>query len=92
MEQTQQQVTNFLLEGPSTFQYRLHGHMEFKLDISQKFTSVTYTAPGKITLEVPGGGKLTIETKTIEITGLLSGEKHLQAVGSVVITDLCADL
>ena len=55
MEQTglNPPIAHFLMEGPEWAPYRVHGHLEFSLKISGQLTSVLYTAPGRVWIELP---------------------------------------
>ena len=48
-------ITNFLMEGPAHFPYKLYGNLEFKLGVKGAFTSAVFSAPGSITLLLPNG-------------------------------------
>ena len=82
-------ISHFYLTGPEDMPYKLYGYVEFKLGISSTWTSCQFTSPGKVTLELPGGvSKYDIQTKTVDVSGLLSSTKNFNIVNTCTITDL----
>lgn len=89
MEQTSHHppITHVLMEGPPHLPYKLYGYLEFKLGVKGAFTAAVFSAPGRITLELPNKAVFDITTKTVEVTGLLYKEKHFNVTNTMQITD-----
>jgi hypothetical protein len=76
------------MQGPPELPFQLSGYFEFKLSIKGAFTSVIFSAPGKMILLLPDGSQLDISSKNVEVTGLLYKEKNFNVVDTMQIVDL----
>jgi Oxysterol-binding protein len=78
-------ITNFLLEGPNNL-YRFSGFFEYKAWLSG-INSLGGSRVGKQIFSFNDGGLLSIKDPTMQITGLVSGERALNFVGTMSIVD-----
>jgi hypothetical protein len=76
------------MQGPPGLPFQISGYFEFKLNIKGAFTSVIFSAPGKMILSLPDGSLLDISSKNVEVTGLLFKEKTFNVVDSMKIVDI----
>jgi len=78
-------ITNFLLEGPGNL-YRFSGFFEYKAWLSG-LNSLGGSRIGKQIFSFNDGGLLSIKDPTMQITNLVSGDRSLNFVGQMTITD-----
>ena len=78
-------ITNFLLEGPENL-YRFSGFFEYKAWLSG-LNSLGGSRVGKQIFSFQDGGLLSIKDPIMQINGLISGERSLNFIGQMLITD-----
>ena len=81
-------ISHFLIEGPADCPFRLHGYVEYKVQIKGAFTKVEVSSPGKVTLELPDKTTYIAEYPHFEVEGLLTTTKILSAKGEMILRDL----
>lgn len=81
-------ITHFQLEGPEHLPFKLNGYIEVKLETKGVLTSVLFSLPGIVRLNLPDGSLIEMSTKTLEVTGLMSDKKVYNMVGVMNINDV----
>lgn len=70
----------------------MHGHIEYKVQAQGAFSSIHVSMPGRINLELPDGTIYDMEYPQMEVEGLLSDTKVLNAIGAITIKDTTNNL
>ena len=78
-------ITNFLLEGPNNL-YRFSGFFEYKAWLAG-LNTMGGSRIGKQVFSFSDGGLLSLKDPTMEISNMISGERFLNFVGQLTITD-----
>ena len=65
----------------------MYGHIEYRVQAQGAFSSIHVSMPGKITLELPDGTVYDMEYPQMEVEGLLSDTKVLNAIGAITVKD-----
>lgn len=81
-------ISHFLIEGPADCAFKIHGYIEYKVQVDKTFSSVTCSMPGKITLELPEGSKYSLQVADCMVEQLLKTQKSLNMVGEIELRDL----
>ena len=80
-------ISSFLIEGGSSCPFKMHGYIEYKVQVQGAFSSVHISMPGKINLELPDGTVYDMEYPQMEVEGLLSDVKVLNPIGAITVKD-----
>ena len=82
-------ISHFYMVGPPELPFKLHGYLEFKIGISQNWTTVVASTPGRVTLDFPNGARLEMsDSKQVEVSGMLSSSKLFNVIGQLKVTDV----
>ena len=81
-------ISHFLIEGPASQPFKMHGYIEYKVAVQGAFSSVKVTMPGRVMLELPDGTKYESEYPEMQVEGLMSDTKVLNAFGSMKVKDI----
>lgn len=81
-------ISHFCLDGPEHLPFKLNGYIEVKLDMKGAFSSLMFSLPGIVKLNLPDGSLIEMSTKTLEVTGILSDKKTYNMVGTMTICDV----
>ena len=77
-----------MIEGPANNAFRMHGYVEYKVEMKGACSSVRVTMPGKVILELPDGTNYRTEYPECEVEGLMSTQKILNPLGNIILTDM----
>jgi len=80
-------ISNFHFIGPEATPYEIWGHVEYKVNVRGLFSAVTIGYPGKVTLRLPNGTEVQMQTVTAELTNLMSSKKTFTLTNQVVTVD-----
>ena len=80
-------ISSFLIEGGSSCPFKMHGYIEYKVQVQGAFSSVHISMPGKINLELTDGTVYDMEYPQMEVEGLLSDVKVLNPIGAITVKD-----
>lgn len=78
--------------GPPEMPFKFYGYLEFTIGMSSNWTTIEASAPGRIFLELPNGAKLEMNTKKVELSGMMSNSKYFNSIGAIKVTDLGTQL
>ena len=81
-------ISHFLVEGPASNPFKMHGYLEYRVAVQGAFSSVRVSMPGRISLELPDGTKYESENPSHEVEGLMSDTKVLNAFGEMNVKDM----
>ena len=77
-----------MIEGPEDCAFKMHGYIEYTVQIKGAFSSCQVTFPGKMRLELPDGTTYAMEQAKCEIEGLTATQKILNMFGEMELRDM----